>query len=782
MSDWAGFDPLPNGSRRAPPLRVVSEWVPLQPIPEDAPPFPTEHPTFGTPSGHWEYRDAAGRLLTICCRVDIKDGENIKDGKNIDKKKKDIKDGKQYPDLVFAEHKKFGRQWRWLGLPKPRPLYGLDRLAARPAAPVVLCEGEKSADAAGVLLPGHVAITSPDGSGAAARAAWTVLAGRSVTIWPDADDAGQGYARDVARLLAQLSPAVTVVVANPPAGVAEGWDAADALAEGWTPERAQGFIAGASAPPATAGEAGAPRRRKPQRDGLLALLDEAELWHDPEGVAYATIPIKGHRENHEIAGEGFKNWLGWRSFEACGLAPGGQAIDDALRVAKAIAINLGPRHQTWRRVGERDGRYYLDLGCERWRAVEIGPDGWRVIDDVPVKFLRSNGMRALPEPEPGELIESLRGFVNVESASDFHLLVAWLIAALRPSGPFPILILVGQQGSAKSTLARVCRLLIDPNASPIRSVPRDERDLLVSAFNGWTLIYDNLSRVEPWLSDAFCRLSTGGGFSTRELHTDRGEILFSAQRPIAINGIGELAARPDLADRAISLTLPPMSDKRRQPERAFWREFEAARPGILGALLDAASAGLRNLDDVVLRDPPRMADFAQFVCAASPALGWRSEDFLSAYADNRREAREEAAAASPLVPVIEALLGRPGIAADPGIIVAGDPGLASLLGRAPAEGERAFDGTATQLLERLRGICNEAQQRQRWFPTTAAAAGAQLRRVAPLLEGRGVVVASYRATGSDRTRKTRLCCRSPDVFGALKKLFGGAPKDEERTK
>ena len=551
------------------------------------------------------------------------------------------------------------------------------------------------------------------------------------------------------------------------------------MAEGWTPERAQGFVAGA-APPGAAGAASAPKRKKPQRDGLLALLAEAELWHDPEGVPYATVPIKEHRENHEIASEGFKNWLAWRSFETSGFAPGGQVIDDALRVAKAIAINRGPCHPTWRRVGEHDGRYYLDLGCERWRAVEIGPDGWRAIDRAPVKFLRSRGMQALPEPESGELVESLRGFVNVESDADFRLLVAWIVAALRPSGPYPILALVGQQGSAKSTLARVCRLLIDPNASPIRSVPKDERDLLVSAFNGWTLLYDNLSRVEPWLSDAFCRLSTGGGFATRALHTDREEEIFAAQRPIVINGIGELATRADLADRAIALTLPPVPDERRRPERAFWREFEAARPGILGALLDAVAAGLRNLDNVVLPNPPRMADFAEFIVAASPALGWESEEFLSAYAENRRDAREEAASASPLVPVIEALLGRHSVPPDPGIVGAGDPGLQSLLDRAPVAGERGFDGTATQLLDRLRSICSEAQQRQRWFPATPAAAGAQLRRVAPLLEGRGIVVASYKATSRDRTRKIKLHCRSPDVFAALKARLGGAAKEEEQ--
>ncbi len=438
------FDPLPNGSKStAPALQVVSEWQVLQPVPEDAPPPPGRHPKLGAPARCWEYRAADARLLGVVCRFDTGAGKEIR-------------------SLVFAEHKKFSRQWRWLGLPKPRPLYGLDRLAAFPGAPVILCEGEKAADAAGALFPDHVAMTSPGGSKAAAAADWAPLAGCKVTIWPDADEAGQGYATAVAKLLAPLSPPAAVAIVNPPSV----WPRAGMPPMPRPRDRPRSGRR-ASSP--------RPRRRKPQRDGLLALLDEVELWRDPEGAAYATVPVNDHRENHEIAAEGFRNWLAWRAYEANGLAPSGQVIDDALRVAKAIAINRGPCHQTWRRVGEHDGRYYLDLGCERWRAVEIGAAGWHVVDRVPVKFLRSRGMQALPEPEPGEAIEALRQFVNVEPGEkgdpDFRLLVAWLVAALRPSGPYPVLILVGQQGSAKSTLARICRLLIDPErvADPQRA-------------------------------------------------------------------------------------------------------------------------------------------------------------------------------------------------------------------------------------------------------------------------------------------------------------------------
>jgi putative DNA primase/helicase len=730
------FDPLPPGTAAAaPPAKPASEWQPIMPVPEDASAPPVKHPTLGRPPAVWDYLDADGRLLGRVCRFDTKGGKEIR-------------------SLVFAEHPKHGRQWRWLGLPKPRPLYGLDRLAAQPGAPVAVCEGEKAADAAEALLPDHVAVTSPSGSKAAKAADWAALAGRKVVVWPDADEPGQAYARDVVAMLSNLSvPPVAVAIALPPPGVVEGWDAADALAEGWTAAQAAELVGAAQ--PATTGNAASARRKPAARDALIALVDDAELWHDAEQVAYATVPKNGHRENYEITSRSFRNWLAWRAYEAAGASPSGQVIDDALRVAEGLAINRGPCYRTWRRVAEYDGRIYLDLGCAHWRAVEVSAGGWRMVDAVPVKFMRSRGMEALPEPEAGELIEALREFVNVESGGDFRLICAWLAATLRPSGPFPVLAIAGQQGTSKSTLARICRLLIDPNASPIRSAPKDERDLIVSAFNAWFLVYDNLSSMPVWLSDAFCRLSTGGGFATRELHTDRGEAIFSAMRPIIVNGIGDLAVRPDLAERIVLEVLPQLSDDRRRTEREFWVAFEAKRPLILGALLDAVAAGLRHLPDTVLENPPRMADFATWGEACASGFGWEPGEFLADYAENRRDAVTVAASASPLVPVIEVALGASGL------------------------GLEGFDGTAHELLSRLRDVCSEAQQKQRWFPGTDSQMGSGLRRIVSLLASRGIETTFYRA-GRMKIRKIVLRCVSEKVFNELRdRMLGKIGDDAE---
>src|SRR5439155_25729840 len=138
----------------------------------------------------------------------------------------------------------------------------------------------------------------------------------------------------------------------------------------------------------------------------------------------------------------------------------------------------------------------------------------------------------------------------------------------------------------------VLRNLVDPNSAPLRAEPRSVRDLMIAAANGWMFTLENLSQIAPWLSDALCRLSTGGGFATRRLYSDADEMLFAAQRPVMVNGIVELATRADLLDRSLVVELPAIPDEKRRREDEFWPAFEAARPRLLGALLDALSGAL----------------------------------------------------------------------------------------------------------------------------------------------------------------------------------------------
>jgi hypothetical protein len=207
------------------------------------------------------------------------------------------------------------------------------------------------------------------------------------------------------------------------------------------------------------------------------------------------------------------------------------------------------------RVAEHEGAIYLDLADELWRSVEVTRAGWRVIDDPPVRFRRSRGMLSLPEPKSGGSINLLRPFLNIADDDDFTLVVGWLVMALRGRGPFPVLVLTGAAGSGKSTRARFCRQIIDPNRAPLRRPPRDEVDLMIAANHGHVVAYQNLSYLPPWLSDALCTLATGGGLSKRELYTDGDEVILVATRPVILEGIESFVVRGDLLDRSIIRSL-----------------------------------------------------------------------------------------------------------------------------------------------------------------------------------------------------------------------------------
>jgi hypothetical protein len=260
---------------------------------------------------------------------------------------------------------------------------------------------------------------------------------------------------------------------------------------------------------------------------------------------------------------------------------------------------------------------------------------------------------------------------------------------------------------------------------------------MISAQAGWILAFDNLSYLPQWLSDAFCRLATGGGFATRELYSDSEEVIFDAQRPVLFTGIEDVAVSGDLLDRSIRLSLPTIPEKQRKPESVFWKEFEAARPRILGALLTVVSAALRNQASVKLDRLPRMADFAVWVTAAEEALRWQPGTFLSVYAQNREAANELALESSLVAGSVKALVDK-----------------------------EAWEGTAKELLDTLTEALSEKDAKAKEWPKTPLALSNALRRLAPNLRAAGISVEFYRERTARRTRKVRIGVLEQDCNGA----------------
>jgi hypothetical protein len=457
--------------------------------------------------------------------------------------------------------------------------------------------------------------------------------------------------------------------------------------------------------------------REPAQATILVDLahdQEMDLFHDAAGSVYATLFMDGHWETWPLASGSFRRYLARTYYLARGKAPGTQAIKDATDVLAGEALFAGPERQVEVRLAATEEVIYLDLGDADWRVVQIDRHGWSLIphQEAPVRFRRPKGLLPLPLPERGGAIDLLRPYVNCADDEDWYLVVGWLIGCLYPHGPRPILQILGEQGSAKSTLARLLRSLVDPNQVPLRSEPKEETDLLIQAVNGLVVAIDNVSSLKAWLSDAFCRIATGGGISKRELFTDADEVLLDARRPVIFTGINDIAVASDLLDRCVTVVLKAISAEERRTEQEVNRQFARDRPKIVGALLDAAVMGLRQLPTTVLTRHPRMADFCRWVEATAPAFGWEAEEFVAVMEANRRNADAIAIEALPIGPALIAFM----------------------------DGREQWEGTSSALLTELTATVSEQVQRGREWPKRANTLSGQLRRLAPNLRQLGISI------------------------------------------
>ena len=181
-----------------------------------------------------------------------------------------------------------------------------------------------------------------------------------------------------------------------------------------------------------------------------------ELFHTAVGTAFADILIDGHRETWPIRSRRFKGFLRRSYYQATGTAASALAIKVALDQLEARAQFDAPERSVHLRVAEYEDGLYLDLANAHWQAVEIA-SGWRLIDKPPVRFRRPPGLLPLPLPKGGGSLDVLRHLLNLPNDEDFVLVVAWLLAALRPDGPYPLLAISGEQGSAKTVLCKMLK-------------------------------------------------------------------------------------------------------------------------------------------------------------------------------------------------------------------------------------------------------------------------------------------------------------------------------------
>jgi len=387
-----------------------------------------------------------------------------------------------------------------------------------------------------------------------------------------------------------------------------------------------------------------------------------------------------------------------------GRAPSATALKDASLVVEG-GCQDSVSEDPGRRVARHGNQVVIEVGGDAGRVIVVDPTGWNVVDESPVLFRRTQLTGVLPTPVRGLTVDSLHPLLNIHSES-WPLYVAALVASFIPGIPHPLLIFQGEQGTGKSSAARITVGLVDPSPAPLRTAPSDENGFALIASSAWAIALDNVSSIRPWLSDALCRAVTGDASVRRRLYADQALVVFRYQRVVILTSIDPGALRGDLAERVLPIELEPISPGARLADEELNRRFEELKPGVLGAILDLLVESVRNLPDVQLTELPRMADFARILAALPEQLG---ADLVDRYVDTGRR-----------------------VAAD---VLDGDP-LAQAVVQFVEQSGDGWEGTN----EQLRQILMPEDRIPRAYPKTARAMSQALRRAAPILRGAGVMV------------------------------------------
>ncbi len=491
-------------------------------------------------------------------------------------------------------------------------------------------------------------------------------------------------------------------------------------------------------------------------ESLIEIInDETLLFTNRSGDTFARVKSSGIGLTTPIRSELFRFWLGRNVFESKGSYPNENAMRESIAYAEGKARADGLVHEVFCRLAGDHHRILIDLIDEKGSYVEVTADGWKVVEGSPpdVFFIRRSSMLEMPRPQQNGSLEQLRDLLNLKDETDWKLLVMWLVGAMNPKGPYPILMLNGGPGTAKSTTSSILKRLIDPSGAPLRSLPTSERDAMVMGQSARVLVFDNVSHMSNDTADLFCRIATGAGFAVRKLYTDSDEKVISVMLANIFNGIPDFySSRSDLVDRSVGITLKSISSKDRRSSKDIEATFESKKGLLFGALLDVLVSILRCLPHVTLQSRPRMADFAEFVTAAEKHFNWSDGTVVTLLDQNQREAESMILENCVYTDIIKELVFHKG---------------------------KEWTGSAKKLLEEIEERIGDDQRKKRQLPQSPGALSGSLRRYTPAFASIGIEIDCDGKTSGSNSKRVISIYRSR-FPGDKPRQIPSARKDQDK--
>jgi hypothetical protein len=457
-------------------------------------------------------------------------------------------------------------------------------------------------------------------------------------------------------------------------------------------------------------------------DRLISIAIDAGVtyFQTDDKTVYAEVTTGSKLDTWPIDSTDFRDFLRRSIYERDSVTISADALTQAIATIGAINKNICPEKQIYVRAAKQDGAVYLSMSDRDCRAVKITAAGWEITQTYPVRFKAGAGV-AIPDPVRGGSLELLRELCNF-NFDTWVLMLTFLIQWLYSTKGYPILFLVAEANSGKTTIAEALKKLVDPSSVNIMPRVPDERDLAIHASRRRVILIDNVSRFDEAQSNNLCCIATGAGFSTRTLQSNDQETVLPLNNPMIFTGIADMASKGDLLSRGLTAKLQTPPPDKMMSQEAFADRFEAIRPGVSGALFDLLSQVLAVLPTVqgTYKGRERFGTFVELGLAIEQVLGWPVGTVLRVIGDGRESAHEATIEASPV-------------------------GLALMDMMTGAE---VWTGSATTLLTKLTGMVPENVARGKFWPSDPTRLSRKLSELRASFAALGLEITSTKSSGA----------------------------------